>query len=100
MDDARIRDLTNEVLTALDRGPDARASQSLEARVAALEAAVARLAGASAVVAAPVVSAPPTGIGRGHVSLTVLDVPSGGDRCVLEPDRPCTNSGTCRTFGH
>ena len=94
MDDARIRDLTNEVLAALDRGPDARASQSLEARVAALEAAVARLA------AAPVVSAPPTGIGRGHVSLTVLDVPSGGERCVLEPDRPCTNSGTCRTLGH
>ena len=97
MDDARIRDLTNEVLAALDRGPDARASQSLEARVAALEAAVARLAGGPAVAA---VSAPPTGIGRGHVSLTVLDVPSGGDRCVLEPDRPCTNSGTCRTFGH
>ena len=93
MDDARIRDLTNEVLAALDRGPDARASQSLEARVAALEAAVARLT-------APVVSAPPTGIGRGHVSLTVLDVPSGGERCVLEPDRPCTNSGACRTFGH
>ena len=78
MDDARIRDLTNEVLAALD-------------------AAVARLAGGLAVAA---VSAPPTGIGRGHVSLTVLDVPSGGDRCVLEPDRPCTNSGTCRTFGH
>ena len=97
MDDARIRDLTNEVLAALDRGPDARASQSLEARVAALEAAVARLAGGLAVAA---VSAPPTGIGRGHVSLTVLDVPSGGDRCVLETDRPCTNSGTCRTFGH
>jgi hypothetical protein len=94
VDDARIRDLTNEVLAALDRGPDARASQSLEARVAALEAAVARLA-------SPVVTAPPTGIGRGgHVSLTLLDVPSGGDRCVLEPDRPCTNSGACRTFGH
>ena len=41
MDDARIRDLTNEVLAALDRGPDARASQSLEARVAALTAATA-----------------------------------------------------------
>jgi hypothetical protein len=99
MDDARIRDLTNEVLAALDRRPDARASQSLEARVAALEAAVARLM--APVVSAPVVSAPPTGMGRPHVSLTVLDVPSaGGDRCVLEPDRPCTNSGTCRTLGH
>jgi hypothetical protein len=93
MDDAHIRDLTNEVLAALDRSPDARASQSLEARVAALEAAVARLA-------APTAAAPVT-VSRGHVSLAVLDVPSaGGDRCVLEPDRPCTNSGTCRTLGH
>lgn len=93
MDDARIRDLTNEVLAALDRSPDARASQSLEARVAALEAAVARLTAPSATAPAP---APP----RGHVSLTVLDVPSGGESCVLEPDRPCTNSCACRTFGH
>jgi hypothetical protein len=93
MDDARIRDLTNEVLAALDRSPDTRAAQSLEARVAALEAAVARLA-------APAAAAPAAGA-RGHVSLTVLDVPSaGGERCVLEPDRPCCNSGTCRTLGH
>jgi hypothetical protein len=92
MDDARIRDLTSEVLAAIDRGPDARVSQSLEARVSALEAAVARLA-------APVATAP-VAISRGHVSLTLLDVPSGGDRCLLEPDRPCTNSGTCRTLGH
>jgi hypothetical protein len=95
MDDARIRDLTSEVLAALDRGPDARASQSLEARVAALEAAVARLLAPPVVVAAP-----PPSLARGHVSLTLLDVPSGGERCVLEPDRPCTNSGTCRTLGH
>ncbi|HET9317738.1 MAG TPA: hypothetical protein VFQ51_19245 [Vicinamibacteria bacterium] len=95
MDDARIRDLTNEVLAALDRSPDARAAQSLEARVAALEAAVARLTAGPVAVAAP---APPSV--RGHVSLTVLDAPQGGERCVLEPDRPCTNSGACRTFGH
>jgi hypothetical protein len=93
MDDARIRDLTNEVLGALDRGPDARATQSLEARVSALETAVARLTAPASASAAPVVP-------RGHVSLTVLDVPGGGERCVLEPDRPCTHSGTCRTFGH
>ncbi len=93
MDDSRIRDLTNEVLGALDRSPDARAAQSLEARVAALEAEVARLkAGAPAAAA--------TQAARPHVSLTVLDVPGGGERCVLEPDRPCTNSGTCRTLGH
>ena len=93
MDDAKIRDLTSEVLAALDRQPDARAAQSLEARVAALEAAVARLA-------APPVTAPAPPTSRGHISLALLDVPSGGDRCVLEPDRPCTNSGTCRTLGH
>jgi hypothetical protein len=93
MDDARIRDLTNEVLAKLDRDPDARATQSLEARVAALEAAVARLTAPAAAAGAPALH-------RGHVSLTVLDVPGGGDRCVLEPDRPCTNSGTCRTLGH
>jgi hypothetical protein len=94
VDDSRIRDLTNEVLTALDRTPDARATQSLEARVAALETAVARL---TAPPAAPALAAP-----RGHLSLTVLDVPSAGSggACVLEPDRPCCNSGTCRTFGH
>lgn len=93
MDDARIRDLTAEVLSALDRTPDARAAESLESRVAALESAVARLTAPSA--------APPQ-VPRGHVSLTVLDVPSAGtgERCVLEPDRPCCNSGTCRTFGH
>lgn len=94
MDDARIRDLTSEVLAALDRSPEGRAPHSLEARVAALEAAVARLT-------TPVVAAAPAVVAsRGHVSLTVLDVPGGGERCVLEPDRPCTNSGTCRTFGH
>lgn len=97
MDDARIRDLTKEVLAALDRNPDARATESLEARVSALEAAMARLQ-------TPLAAAAPaaTALARGHVSLTVLDVPSAGgaERCVLEPDRPCSNSGACRTFGH
>ena len=95
MDDARIRDLTSEVLAALDRRTDTRTADSLEARVSALEAAVARLTAPLA--ATPTVATAP----RGHVSLMVLDVPSaGGDRCVLEPDRPCTSSGTCRTLGH
>jgi hypothetical protein len=92
MDDARIRALTDELMTALDRDQGARTTDSLEARVAALEAAVARLVPATAAVAP---AAP-----RGHVSLRVLDVPGGGDRCVLEPDKPCTNAGTCRSFGH
>jgi hypothetical protein len=93
MDDGRIRDLTNEVMAALDRSTDTRATESLESRVAALEAAVARL---TAPAAAPAAAVP-----RPHISLTVLDVPSaGGQQCQLEPDRPCTNSGACRTFGH
>jgi hypothetical protein len=94
MDDTRIRALTDEVMAALDRDQGARTTDSLEARVAALEAAVARLT------PAPPAAAPAPRTARGHVSLTVLDVPGGGDRCVLEPDQPCTNSGTCRSFGH
>lgn len=92
MDDARIRALTDEVMTALDRDRTARTTDSLETRVAALEAAVARLTTQPAAAA----SAAP----RAHVSLRVLDVPGGGERCVLEPDQPCTNTGTCRSFGH
>jgi hypothetical protein len=94
MDDARIRALKDEVMASLDRDQTVRATGSLEARVAALEAAVARLASGER--QAPPAPRP----ARGHVSLTVLDVPGGGDRCVLEPDQPCTNSGTCRSFGH
>lgn len=92
MDDARIRDLTAEVMAAI--GTDTRADESLESRVSALETEVARLKVPAATASTPA-AAP-----RGHISLTVLDVPSGGDRCILEPDRPCTNSGTCRTLGH
>jgi hypothetical protein len=94
MDDARIRALTDEVMTALDRDQTARTTDSLESRVAALEAAVARLSAPTAPAGTP--AAPP----RAHVSLRVLDVPGGGGRCVLEPDQPCTNAGTCRSFGH
>ncbi len=93
MDDARIRALTDEVMGSLDRDQTSRTTDSLEARVAALEAAVARLT------PTPPAATPPRAA-RGHVSLTVLDVPGGGERCVLEPDQPCTNSGTCRSFGH
>jgi len=96
MDDARIRALTDEVMSSLDRDQTSRTTDSLEARVAALEAAVARLSSAEPA-AAP--AAPRSG--RGHISLTVLEgVPAGGERCVLEPDQPCTNTGTCRSFGH
>jgi hypothetical protein len=93
MDDTRIRALTSEVMASLDRDQTARTTDSLETRVAALEAAVARLSAQAAPAGAP--AAP-----RAHVSLRVLDVPGGGERCVLEPDQPCTNTGTCRSFGH
>jgi hypothetical protein len=92
MDDARIRALTDEVMTALDRDQTARTADSLEARVSALEAVVARLTARE-----PAPEPPPT---RAHVALRVLDVSGGGERCVLEPDKPCTNTGTCRSFGH
>ena len=91
MDDGRIRALTDEVMAALDRDQTSRTTDSLEARVAALEAAVARLT-------APPAAAPAAP--RAHVSLRLLDVPGGGERCELEPNQPCTNSGTCRSFGH
>ena len=95
MDDARIRQLTAEVLKEL-RAPSAPAAADLEARVAALETAVARLVGHGA--ASPVRA--PEAHGHAHPALRVLNVPGGGDRCVLEPDRPCTESHACRTFGH
>jgi hypothetical protein len=94
MDDTRIRALTDEVMASLDRDQTSRTTDSLEARVGALEAAVSRLTSDQPA------AVPPPRAPRGHVSLTVLDVPGGGDRCVLEPDQPCTNSGTCRSFGH
>ena len=93
MDDQRIRKLTEEVLDAIrDRTPEAPAA-GLETRVAALEAEVHALRGAP--VSVTVVSS-----AHPHPSLRVLEVPSGGERCVLEPDKPCEKSGMCRTFGH
>ena len=99
MDDDRIRQLTADVLSQL-RGPsEAGGSPDLEARVAALESAVARLQ------AAPGASA--VGSARGaevhahtHPALRVLNVPGGSERCLLEPDQPCVQSHACRTLGH
>jgi hypothetical protein len=94
MDDTRIRQLTTEVLQAIRNAPAAAAAPDLEARVAALEATVARLQGRE-------VAAPETEVHvHAHPALRVLNVPGGGDRCVLEPDRPCTHSHACRTLGH
>jgi len=96
MDDARIAKLRAEVLGDLDATRPASDASGLEARVAALEAAVAALAGrgAPAFAAAPLRPA-------SHPSLQVLGPGGGtGDRCVMEPDKPCVQSHACRTFGH
>jgi hypothetical protein len=92
MDDERIRQLAEEVLLEV-RGavPGPGEAPSLEARVAALEAAVREGGGEgrATVVVAMV-----------HPSLSLLGVSPGGDRCLMEPDKPCVQSGMCRTRGH
>ena len=98
MDDERIRQLTEEVLSQLRSGPTAASGSDLERRVAALEAAVAALARGRPVQEA---SLPATTVHvHAHPALRVLDVPAGSDRCVLEPDKPCEKSGACRVLGH
>jgi hypothetical protein len=98
MEDTRIRQLTEEVLGTLRRGgtPEGR---SLESRVAALETAVSRLAQAgSAPAAAPHVLTPAAHV---HPALQLLRVAgSTTGACVLEPDKPCTNSGCCKSLGY
>jgi hypothetical protein len=94
VDDRRIRELTDEVLAQIGAGGGS-APAGLEARVAGLEAAVARLqrgAGPAAPAAAVHVHT--------HPSLQVLSVPGGSDRCLMEPDKPCVQSGSCRVLGH
>jgi hypothetical protein len=101
VDDARIQALTAEVLADLRAPAGASAAgvaSALEGRVAALEAAVRDLRGASAVAAVALLG--PSGVTGQHPSLQLLGPPSGGGPCVLEPDKPCVSSGQCRTFGH
>lgn len=97
MDDARIRQLTEEVLAHIGGTAAGPLAHDLEARVAALEAAMARLQGMR--------SQPPGGEAHLHVhahpSLQVLKIaPASSDRCVVEPDKPCVQSGQCRALGH
>jgi len=94
MDDSRIEQLRREVLTQLGASPSERVAHDLESRVAALEAAVAAMQGGS------VRPAPTAPRGHAHPSLQVLGPGGGGDRCVMEPDKPCVQSHACRTFGH
>lgn len=98
MDDARIAELTAEVLADL-RTPAASARSAspadLESRVAALEARIRALP--TGPVAVAVAAAGP---GPSHPSLQLLGPAGGSERCLLEPDKPCVGSGQCRTFGH
>jgi hypothetical protein len=95
MDDARIRQLTEEVLGQIGGTATGSAAGVLESRVAALEAAVARLQAASP-------ASPPAREAHvhSHPSLQPLKVGPGSDRCVVEPDKPCVQSGQCRALGH
>jgi hypothetical protein len=106
MDETRIRQLTEEVLAQLGT-PASPQAADIEARVAALEAAVRRLlegapfgpaaalpAAASATVVVAQITAP------AHPSLHMFGPKPSGERCCLEPGKPCTGSGQCRAFGH
>ena len=94
MDDARIRQIRDEVLSELSV-PKGDATGALEARVAALERALLTLVGSSGpAVSVVAVTTPP------HPSFRLLDVSGGTERCVLEPDKPCVQSGQCRQLGH
>jgi len=99
MDDARIRQLTTEVLSQLHGAEKARPSD-LETRLAALEAEVRELR--AALRPSSKVTSPVTGTvqAQTHPSLQALDVKKGTEGCVLEPDKPCVGSGQCRTLGY
>ena len=105
MDDARIRELARGGAGGAARsGGLSPARSDLEARVATLESEVARLRQARAL---PVVNETPAvhvhvaaTAAPEHPSLGRLGPGAGSDRCVLEPDKPCVQSGQCRTFGH
>src|SRR5262245_19784317 len=98
MDDSRIRELTEEVLSQLREGAPAASGTGLESRVAALEAAAARLQLRPGRTAAP-----PQAAAHVHAdpAVHVLSVGAGsGGGCVMEPDKPCVSSHACRVLGH
>jgi hypothetical protein len=123
MDDARIKELTEEVLGALYRrgpgepGAPGGPASALEARVATLEARLQQLQGgapgqaqgacATSVTAVAVAAPNSTATAvvnaqiATHPALQLLNVGGSTDgRCVLDADKPCVGSGACRTFGH
>lgn len=106
MDDARIRELAEEVLRDL-RAPAAEGAPraDIEARVAALEAEVARLRRQLPAAETPAVhvhvEAPQAHDPlRDHPSQRALGPGVREGRCVMEPDKPCVHSGQCRSFGY
>jgi len=90
MDESRIRKLSEEVLSQI-RGPAA----DLESRVSALEKAMSSLQGGARQEAT-------VSEVRVHPTFQLLSVTSGASegRCCLEPDKPCVQSGQCRSLGH
>jgi hypothetical protein len=104
MDDERIKQLTQEVLADLVRPAEAELSGAadLAARIASLEAEVRGLRGAPAGIAGPVVAAAVVVSAErpSHPSFTLFDLGPGSRQCVMEPDKPCVQSGACRNFGH
>lgn len=103
MDDAKIKQLTEEVLAQIRGGGAASEPADLEGRVAALEAAVRALqTGGGARAASTTVVVTQGAPAPAHPALSQLG-PSGGgagNPCILEPDKPCVGSGQCRTLGH
>jgi hypothetical protein len=99
MDDARIKDLTEEVFRQL-RGP--APAGELEQRVAALERTVRDLtAGSPPRASDGTAVASPSGRQASAAAAMVRIIGSPeGEGCVLEPGKPCCGSGRCRTFGH
>ena len=97
MDDDRIRQIRDEVLAALQHEPAGRVPGDLEARVAALERAVHALSVSTATAGGAVAV---VATAHAHPSQQLFDVSGGSGGCVLEPDKPCVQSGQCRQLGH
>ena len=86
MDDERIQELTEEVLGKLAERPE---TADLEHRIGALEHAAGHR------------KAIPPGARAKHVALRIIEIAARGeDECLLEPGKPCSNSGRCRSFGY
>jgi hypothetical protein len=103
MDDARIKQLAEDVLSQIRGGSASERPADLESRVAALESAVRALqSGGAAPAHATTVVVTQSAAEPAHPALALLG-PSGGGPggpCILEPDKPCVGSGQCRSFGH